>query len=132
MQVEPFLISSSVIGVVAQRLVRVICENCKEEYTPSEEVIEMMNKEIDIDKNLKLYRGQGCSICKNTGYFGRTSIFEIILLDQEIGSLIVSKASSNVIKETALRKGLKTLRRSGLEKALKGITTVEEVLRVAG
>ena len=132
MQVEPFLISSSVIGVIAQRLVRVICENCKEEYTPSEEVSEMLRKETHIDNNIKLYRGKGCPICKNTGYYGRTSIFELILLDEEIRSLIVSKAHSSVIKNTALRNGLKTLRTCGLEKVLKGITTIEEVLRVAG
>ena len=132
MQVEPFLISSSVIGVIAQRLVRVICENCKEEYTPSEEVFEMLKKETNIDNNIKLYRGKGCPICKNTGYYGRTSIFELILLDEEIRSLIVSKAHSSVIKNTALRNGLKTLRTCGLEKVLKGITTIEEVLRVAG
>ncbi|MCK5767195.1 MAG: type II/IV secretion system protein, partial [Candidatus Atribacteria bacterium] len=132
MQVEPFLISSSIIGVIAQRLVRVICKNCKEEYTPSEEIIDMLSKEKEIDRNIKLYRGKGCPLCKNTGYLGRTSIFEIILLDEEIRSLIVSKASSSVIKETALKKGMKTLRDSGLEKAINGITTIEEVLRVAG
>jgi len=132
MQVEPFLISSSVIGVLAQRLVRVICENCKEEYVPSDEVYEMLSKEMNINRDTKFYRGKGCPLCKNTGYLGRTSIFEIILLDEEIRSLIVSKATSSVIKDAALRKGLKTLRASGLEKVLKGITTLEEVLRVAG
>jgi type II secretory ATPase GspE/PulE/Tfp pilus assembly ATPase PilB-like protein len=131
MHVEPFLISSSIIGVIAQRLVRVICKNCKEEYTPSKEIIDMLSQEKEIDRNIKLYRGKGCPLCKNTGYLGRTSIFEIILLDEEIRSLIVSKASSSVIKETALKKGMKTLRDSGLEKAINGITTIEEVLRVA-
>ncbi|MEA2021335.1 MAG: type II secretion system ATPase GspE [Candidatus Caldatribacteriota bacterium] len=132
MQVEPFLISSSIVGVIAQRLVRVICKNCKEEYTPSEEIIDMLSREKDIDRNIKLYRGKGCPLCKNTGYYGRTSIFEMILLDEEIRSLIISKASSSAIKEVALKKGMKTLRASGLEKVIKGITTIEEVLRVAG
>jgi len=132
MKVEPFLISSSIIGVVAQRLVRVICENCKEGYTPSIEVTEMLKKEIDIKENIKLYRGKGCPLCKNTGYLGRTSIFELILLDEEIRSLIVARASSSAIKEASLKKGMKTLRISGLEKVIKGITTIEEVLRVAG
>ena len=132
MQVEPFLISSSIIGVIAQRLVRVICKNCKEEYTPSEEIIDMLSREKDIDRNIKLYRGKGCPLCKNTGYYGRTSIFEMILLDEEIRSLIISKASNSSIKEVALKKGMKTLRASGLEKVIKGITTIEEVLRVAG
>ncbi|GAG04616.1 unnamed protein product, partial [marine sediment metagenome] len=81
---------------------------------------------------IKLYRGTGCSICKNTGYYGRTSIYELIVLDEEIRTLIISRTSSNVIKEVAIKKGMKTLKDSGLEKALQGITTIEEVLRVAG
>jgi len=132
MQIEPFLISSSIIGLVAQRLVRVICENCKEAFTPSEEVLEILKKEKDIGEDIKLYRGKGCPICKNTGYYGRTSIFELILLNEEIRSLVVSKAPSSVIKEAALKNGMKTLRSSGIEKVLKGMTTIEEVLRVAG
>lgn len=134
MQVEPFLISSSVIGVIAQRLVRVICEKCKEEYIPSEEVLSELNIKNNLKNNskIKLYRGKGCSFCKNTGYYGRTSIYELIELDEEIRSLIVSKASSDVIKEVAIKKGMMTLKNSGLEKAMQGITTIEEVLRVAG
>lgn len=134
MQVEPFLISSSVIGVIAQRLVRVICEKCKEEYIPSEEVLSELNIKNNLKNNskIKLYRGKGCSFCKNTGYYGRTSIYELIELDEEIRSLIVSKVSSDVIKEVAVKKGMMTLKNSGLEKAIQGITTVEEVLRVAG
>ena len=134
MDVEPFLISSSVIAVIAQRLVRVICEKCKEEYIPEEDVLSGLNlkgKSKD-DSKVKLYRGTGCSFCKNTGYYGRTSIYELIVLDEEIKSLIISKASSNVIKDAAIKKGMKTLKDSGLEKALQGITTIEEVLRVAG
>ena len=134
MQIEPFLISSSVIGVIAQRLVRVICEKCKEEYTPSEEVLRELNISEDFKggNKIKLFRGTGCPFCKNTGYYGRTSIYELIELDEEIRSLIVSKASSDVIKEVAIKKGMMTLKNSGLRKAIQGITTVEEVLRVAG
>jgi len=130
MRIEPFLISSSVIGVLAQRLVRVICEKCKEEYTPHPELL----KELNLNNNspVKLYRGTGCPFCKNTGYYGRTSIFEILELDEETRSLVISKVSSDVIKEVATKKGMKTLRDSGFEKALQGITTVEEILRVAG
>ena len=135
MEIEPFLISSSVIGVLAQRLVRVICEKCKEEYIPEEYVLRGLNIEKEL-KNKKdkftLFRGTGCSFCKNTGYYGRTSIYELIVLDEEIKSLIVSKASSNVIKNVGIKKGMKTLKDSGLEKAIQGITTIEEVLRVAG
>ena len=134
MDVKKYLISSSVIGVIAQRLVRVICEKCKEEYTPEKNVLSGLNIKGNLKKGgkIKLYRGKGCSFCKNTGYYGRTSIYEIIVLDEEIRSLIISKASSNVITDAAIKKGMKTLKNSGLEKALQGITTIEEVLRVAG
>jgi len=134
MGIEPFLISSSVIGVIAQRLVRVICEKCKEEYVPSEDILYglKIKDRLNNDSKIKLYRGKGCSFCKNTGYYGRTSIYELIVLDEEIKSLIVTKASSNVINNLALKNGMKTLKDSGMEKALQGITTIEEVLRVAG
>jgi len=134
MDVETFLISSSVIGVIAQRLVRVICEKCKEEYTPGKDVLSGLELKANSkgDDKVKLYRGTGCSFCKNTGYFGRTSIYELIVLDEEIRALIISKASSNLIKDAAIKKGMKTLKDSGLEKVLQGITTIEEVLRVAG
>jgi len=134
MNVETFLISSSVIGVIAQRLVRVICEKCKEEYTPGKNVLSGLNikDKSNNDGKIKLYRGTGCSFCKNTGYYGRTSIYELIVLDEEIRALIISKTSSNIIKDTAIKKGMKTLKDNGLEKALQGITTIEEVLRVAG
>jgi len=134
MDVKKYLISSSVIGVIAQRLVRVICEKCKEEYTPEKNVLSGLNIKGNLKKGgkIKLYRGKGCSFCKNTGYYGRTSIYEIIVLDEKIRSLIISKASSNVIKDAAIKKGMKTLKDSGLEKVMQGITTIEEVLRVAG
>lgn len=134
MDIETFLISSSVIGVIAQRLVRVICEKCKEEYIPGKDVLSGLNIKGKLKKGgkIKLYRGKGCSFCKNTGYYGRTSIYELIVLDEAIRSLVISKASSNVIKDTAIKKGMKTLKYSGLEKVIQGITTIEEVLRVAG
>jgi len=134
MNVEAFLISSSVIAVIAQRLVRVICEKCKEAYEPAKDVISGLNIKVNSngDGQVKLYRGTGCSLCKNTGYYGRTSIYELIVLDEDIKTLIISKASSNIIKDTAIKKGMKTLKDNGLEKALQGITTIEEVLRVAG
>jgi len=134
MDIETFLISSSVIGVIAQRLVRVICEKCKEEYTPGKNILSGLNIEGNLKKGgkIKLYRGAGCSSCKNTGYYGRTSIYELIVLDEEIRALIISKTSSNIIKDAAIKKGMKTLKDSGLEKVRQGITTLEEVIRVAG
>jgi len=134
MDVETFLISSSVIAVIAQRLVRVICEKCKEEYIPEENILRGLNikDKLNNDGKIKLYRGKGCPFCKNTGYYGRTSIYELIVLNEEIRSLIISKASSNIIKDAAIKKGMKTLKDCGLEKAIQGITTIEEVIRVAG
>lgn len=134
MDIETFLISSSVIGVIAQRLVRVICEKCKEKYTPEKNVLSGLNikDKSNDDGKVKLYRGTGCSFCKNTGYYGRTSIYELIVLDEAIRSLVISKASSNVIKAAAIKKGMKTLKDSGMEKVMQGITTIEEVIRVAG
>lgn len=134
MDIETFLISSSVIGVIAQRLVRVICEKCKEKYIPEKNVLSGLNIKDNSkdDGKVKLYRGTGCSFCKNTGYYGRTSIYELIVLDEAIRSLVISKASSNVIKAAAIKKGMKTLKDSGMEKVMQGITTIEEVIRVAG
>jgi len=134
MDVETFLISSSVIAVIAQRLVRVICEKCKEEYIPGKDVLSGLHIKANSnsDGKVKLYKGTGCPFCKNTGYYGRTSIYELIVLDEDIRALIISKATSNIIKDTAIKKGMKTLKDSGLEKVLQGITTIEEVLRVAG
>lgn len=134
MDIETFLISSSVIGVIAQRLVRVICEKCKEKYTPEKNVLSGLNirDNSNDDGKVKLYRGTGCSFCKNTGYYGRTSIYELVVLDEEIRSLVISKASSNVIKAAAIKKGMKTLKDNGLKKVMQGITTIEEVIRVAG
>ncbi len=134
MDVETFLISSSVIGVIAQRLVRVICEKCKEEYTPGKDVLSGLDLKVNSKGNssVKLFRGTGCPFCKNTGYYGRTSIYELIVLDEEIRALIISIASSNIIKDAAIKKGMKTLKDCGLEKVMQGITTIEEVLRVAG
>jgi type II secretory ATPase GspE/PulE/Tfp pilus assembly ATPase PilB-like protein len=125
MGVEPFLISSSVIGILAQRLVRKICEKCKEKYSPDESVL----RDLAISPKEQFYRGKGCSECKNTGYRGRIGIFELLMIDDSIKKMINEKASSDQIMDKAISAGMKTLRNDGLEKAVKGITTAEEVLR---
>ncbi len=133
MGVEPFLISSSVIGVMAQRLVRKICPRCIEDYIPEESIFNELKLNItlpDRDK-IRLYRGKGCDYCKNTGYYGRIAIFEMIEINDEIRSMILRKVSSNEIKETAIRYGMKTLLDSGINKALEGVTSIDEVFRVA-
>ncbi len=133
MGVEPFLISSSVIGVMAQRLVRRICPKCIEEYIPDEGIFDDLKLNITLpDKGkIKLYKGKGCDHCKNTGYYGRIAIFEMIEINDEIRSMILRKISSNEIKEVAIRYGMKTLLDSGVTRALEGITSIDEVFRVA-
>jgi len=129
--VEPYLVSSSVIGVIAQRLVRKICERCRQEYKPREEELLRIGLKPEQVKDGVLWRGKGCSHCLGTGYWGRTGIFEILVVDDDIRSLIMKRAGSNTIKQLAVeKKGMKTLRMDGAQKVLEGITTPEEVLRV--
>jgi type IV pilus assembly protein PilB len=129
MGVEPFLISSSVIGIVSQRLARTICPKCIQSYEASSDTLRKLGLNIE-SESVTLYRGRGCDYCKYTGYRGRTGIFEVMKIDDEIRNLIVRKASSTEIRETARRKGMKTLLEAGLEKVLEGTTTLEEVIRV--
>ncbi|MBI5639736.1 MAG: type II secretion system ATPase GspE [Nitrospirae bacterium] len=132
MGVEPFLVASSLMGVVAQRLVRVICPACRESYEPSE--IErsyfLGSSVLPTGPKFSLYRGKGCEQCNGKGYLGRTGIFETLVIDDKVRQLISGKTDSQSIKNAAVSQGMKTLRLDGFEKALKGITTVEEVLRV--
>ncbi len=131
MGVEPFLISSSVNAFMAQRLVRMICPKCKEGYKPSAKALKELNLKATDLKNGKLYRGKGCENCLNTGYSGRVGIFELLPLSSDIRKLVMDHTDSNVIKEKALSEGMQTLLQDGMNKALDGITTVEEVLRVS-
>lgn len=128
MGVEPFLISSSVVGVLAQRLVRTICDKCKEFYDPGQRTISMLGLD-QAQGGIKFSRGRGCQFCKNSGYRGRIGIFELIVMNQAIREIVMGKASSSDIKKESLKAGMKTLREDGLRKVLAGLTTVEEVLR---
>ncbi|HDH13188.1 MAG TPA: type II secretion system protein GspE [Nitrospirae bacterium] len=128
MGIEGFLVSSSLIGVLAQRLVRVICPACKEPYKPQQEIIDKMEFLPD---DFSPYHGAGCEECRGTGYRGRTGIFELMVVDGEIRRMILEKAGSDVIREKAVSKGMQVLRECGWEKVVQGITTVEEVLRVS-
>jgi type IV pilus assembly protein PilB len=129
MGIEPFLIASAVIGVVAQRLVRVICAKCKESYTPPVEAFRRLNLAMDLD-SVTFYRGQGCDKCRNTGYKGRTGVFELMMANDSIRELILKKAPSHVIRQEALGSGMVTLKQDAMQKILEGITTMEEALRV--
>ncbi len=131
--VEPYLISSSVIGVLAQRLVRTICPDCKVPYQADPEVMKDLGEDVSKSKgSLTLYRGKGCKNCKQSGYRGRTGIFELLLVNEEIKRLISEKASTQVIREVAKKTvGMVLLRSDGLRKVLRGMTTLDEVDRVA-
>ncbi len=125
--IEPYLVASSVRAIIAQRLVRKICPYCKKEVLL--EGKEWMNLG-DSHPPTKVWRGEGCDKCLNTGYLGRTGIYEILLLDSEIRKMITEKVEAHIIKRRAVEKGMKTLRMDGLDKVREGITTLEEVMRV--
>lgn len=129
--IEPYLLSSSLIGVIAQRLVRVICHNCKESYIPSEIEKQVFLKELSTDIS-ELYVGKGCSICNHIGYKGRTGVFEILEINENIANMIEKLAPYEKIKEEALKSKMITLRQAALMKAKEGITTFSEVERVFG
>jgi len=127
MGIEPFLIASSTIGILAQRLARQVCDRCKKPYQAGPELLKSLGIAAG---DVTLYRGEGCPACKNTGYHGRVGIYELMEINDDIRELIVAKASSSAIKASAAQKGSKTLRQEGLIRAASGITSVEEVLRV--
>jgi type II secretory ATPase GspE/PulE/Tfp pilus assembly ATPase PilB-like protein len=129
MGIEPFLIASSVIGVAAQRLVRVICPKCKEAYTPPVEAFRRLNLAMDFDA-VTFYRGKGCDHCLGTGYKGRIGVFELMMINDSIRELILKKAASHLVKQEALESGMVTLKQDAMQKILEGITTMEEALRV--
>ena len=130
MGVEPFLIASAVVGVLAQRLLRLVCAKCKETYTPPRDAIKRLGMNIDEGAEVTFCRGRGCEQCKGTGYRGRIGIYELMPITDKIRDLILAKASSYSIKEAAIEAGMKALRDDALEKILLGLTTLEESLRV--
>lgn len=130
MGIEPLMVSSSVIIVVAQRLARKICQNCREEQNVSETILLKIGVPPDKIQNAKSYIGLGCSECNNTGYKGRIALYEIMSVKEELKELILQGASSVDIKKEAVRLGMATLRQSGIQKVLDGVTSIDEVLRV--
>ncbi len=155
MEIEAFLVRSSVIGILAQRLVRLLCTECREPYTPTD--FELRQLGIDADRiawrmsrrlspryvvpgvnyvpvglekrgPLTLYRAKGCASCLNTGYTGRRGIYELMMVDDVVGSLILKSSDAQSIKRAAIDQGMDTLRDDGARKVLLGLTTVEEVL----
>ena len=130
MGVEPFLITSSLVCVAAQRLVRLICNNCKESYQLTQDALDKLKIKCLKGKPPIFYRGEGCSYCLNSGYRGRTSIAEVFTLTVEIKDLVMNRSQDYKIKRAARSLGMKTLREVGVEKAMLGLTTLEEVLQV--
>jgi general secretion pathway protein E len=128
--VEPYLVASSVIGVIAQRLVRLVCKYCRQEHTPSVESLAEIGLKVEDTKGHRLYRSYGCPNCLNTGYMDRTGIYEILTINEHIREQIMQRVGSSVIKQDAIKNGMRTLRMDGARKVLKGLTTPEEVLRV--
>ena len=130
MGVEPYLVASAVECFIAQRLVRVICDQCKEKVKLSAEVIKKLGVSEKDSASATVYMGRGCEACKYTGYKGRTAIYEILLVTEPIRQLILKRVSADQIRKKALQLGMRTLRQDGWEKIARGITTPTEVLRV--
>jgi len=130
MGVENFLLSSTLLGVLAQRLVRVICPFCKERTLPEERLIKSMGIDEQEAARITFYHGKGCEECRQTGFRGRIAIFEFLQIDEEIRKEIINRSSTEIIKKIALKNGLFTLRQDGWEKVKLGRTTISEVLRV--
>jgi len=128
MGIEPFLISSSILLCCAQRLVRRICPNCREEFAPEQELLQKLGLEESHDT--VFYHGAGCDRCKRRGYLGRAPIIEVLPVSEAIRRLIIKRATASVIKNQAISEGMKTLRMVGIDKAREGVTTLEEVYRV--
>lgn len=131
MGIAPFLISSSVIGVIAQRLIRKICPKCKKEIKITSDMKKILD-EYEISSNeITLYKGEGCPYCKDTGYKGRVAIFELMVITENIRDLITQNVSTGKIREAAVKEGMCLLKLDGIKKVCEGITTIDEVLRVA-
>lgn len=126
MGVESFLVAYATLGVIAQRLVKKICTDCKEAYMPPTEIL----KKLKIERPTEFYRGKGCQACDFTGYRGRTAIFELFTVTEEIRKLILNNSDFELIFEVAKTQGMKTLRQHGVEKIVQGITTLEEVILI--
>jgi type IV pilus assembly protein PilB len=126
---EPFLITATLEGVIAQRLVRRICNNCKTEFTPTEEQLMELELRPDDVVGKKFFFGKGCENCNNTGYRGRMGVYEIMTLDDEMRDMIIKHASTQVLRVEARKRGMRTLRACGLMAIYDGITTIEEVVR---
>ncbi|MCB1179488.1 MAG: Flp pilus assembly complex ATPase component TadA, partial [Leptospiraceae bacterium] len=131
MGIESYLITSTVLGFLAQRLVRVICKNCKKPYKPSDKELESLEMKREDLVDGVLHRGEGCSACMGTGYKGRMGIYELLVMNNEIKKVILQGSDANKISEIALATGMQTIKDYGKMKVIEGFTTPDEILRVA-
>ena len=131
MGVEPFLVASTVEGVLAQRLVRVLCDDCKEPFHPNLADLPSDFPAVHrLDPKLTLYQPVGCDGCRKTGYHGRLGIYELLVTNEEIRQMMTQKGTSEAIKQVAIRNGMETMRMDGWKKVMAGITTIDEIVRV--
>ena len=130
MGIEPFLAASSIVGILAQRLVRTICPHCKEAVAPPPELLEQLGDEAKLPSDAQFFMGRGCNRCMDIGYWGRVGIYELLRIDEVVRDLLLQDKDAATIKQAAVRRGMQSLRAAGLVKALQGVTSLEEVLRV--
>jgi len=131
MGVPSYLVASSVVAVMAQRLVRVVCQKCKQPFSPSDAVLEAAGITPEQAARANFVKGRGCGACQGTGFRGRTGIFELMLLSQKLRELTFNQAPTEDLRRTAISEGMRTLYQDGIDKVLRGVTTLEEVMRVA-
>jgi type IV pilus assembly protein PilB len=130
MGIVPFLVSSSILMVVAQRLCRRICVECREQIELPLSVLLDVGFRPEEAESVKVFKGVGCSACANTGYRGRMAIHEILYINPELQEAIVKQRPANELKEVAIKHGMRTLRQAGLRKVAMGVTTLDEIIRV--
>ncbi len=130
MGVEPFLVASSVVGLLSQRLVRTICPRCATPFVITDELLSQLKLDISACELKGAMKGAGCEQCGRTGYKGRTGIYELLRMDDDIRAAIIARSSAAAIRKIAMNKGMCTLRQDALEKVKAGLTTIEEVIRV--
>ena len=128
MGIEPYLVASSVVGILAQRLIRVIDEKCKTEYQPDKEYLKDLH--FNLVNGEKFYKGKGCDNCLNTGYYGRSGIYELLVMNEALKKIIMDRAMTSEIKAAAIANGMRTLREDGWEKVKRGVTTIDEIIKV--
>lgn len=131
MGVEPFLVSSALLGILAQRLVRLICPDCKVPYHPARHSLEWEFLGRFAVPGITLYQGSGCRNCGNTGYLGRLAVYELLLLSEEMRGLINQRVSTSALRAVAIKSEMKTMYEDGIQKAISGRTTLQEVMRIS-